>query len=104
VLIETKSNPAEKPETPKSRRRWHAVTVVTSGSPCAAALACKGKRFLSSEAPRFPLAKCDAARCDCKYRHYDDRRSGPRRAEESGAPAGRTTQNRREKRGRRAAD
>jgi hypothetical protein len=104
VLIETKSNPTAEPVQRKSPHRWHAVTLITSGRPCAAVLACKGKRFLSSQAPRFPLPECDAPRCECRYRHYEDRRGGPRRAEESGAPAGRAAQNRRGKRGRRAAD
>jgi len=104
VLIETKSSPSEEPVKRKSRHRWHAVTLITSGHPCAAVQACKGKRFLSSEAPRLPLPECDAPRCECRYRHYEDRRNGPRRAEESGAPAGRATQNRREKRGRRSVD
>jgi len=78
--------------------------LVAPATACAAVLACKGKRFLSAEAPRLPLPECDARRCDCKYRHFADRRDGARRADESGAPDARVTKNRREKRGRRADD
>jgi hypothetical protein len=96
---------AEPRETRRPHHRWHAVTIVAPSSACGAALGCKGKRYLSSEAPRLPLADCDAARCVCKYRHFADRRDAPRRAEDSGAPADpRVAVNRREKRGRRASD
>jgi hypothetical protein len=52
----------------------------------------------------LPLAQCDADRCNCKYRHFEDRRAGPRRSAETGAPEKRTPVNRREKRGRRSLD
>jgi hypothetical protein len=78
--------------------------IVAPAKACQAALACKGKRFLSSEAPRLPLKQCDAARCDCRYRHFPDRRGEPRRAEETGAADKRVHSNRRETRGRRATD
>jgi hypothetical protein len=104
VLIETKSNPSEEPVKRHPRNRWHAVTLVAPSGACTAVAGLKGKRFLSADAPRLPLPQCDAARCDCKYRHYDDRRGGPRRADEKGAPAGRVTQNRRAKGGRRTSD
>jgi hypothetical protein len=104
VLIETKSNPPDEPAKRQPRNRWHAVTLVAPNGACAAVAAYKGKRFLSADAPRLPLPQCDAARCNCKYRHYQDRRGGPRRADEKGAPAGRSTQNRRAQRGRRASD
>ena len=65
-------------------RRWHAVAIVPTDSACAAAHACKDNRYLSAEAPRLPLEGCDAARCDCRYGHFDDRRRGPRRGAEKG--------------------
>jgi hypothetical protein len=104
MLIETKAPRSEELSTRKPRHRWHAVTIVAPSRACEAALACKGKRFLSSEAPRLPLAQCDADRCNCKYRHFEDRRAGPRRSAETGAPEKRTPVNRREKRGRRSID
>lgn len=33
-----------------------------------------GRRYLSVEAPKLPLAECNAKRCNCRYRHYADRR------------------------------
>ena len=104
MLIETKPPRSEEVSTRKPRHRWHAVTIVAPSGACEAAFACKGKRFLSSEAPRLPLAQCDADRCNCKYRHFEDRRAGPRRSAETGAPEKRTPVNRREKRGRRSVD
>ena len=86
--------------------RWHAITIVGTTAACAAAEACHGKRFLSSEAPRLPLAECDAKRCECRYRHYADRRGSPRRRDEKpGAAATRgVSANRRDTPGRRATD
>jgi hypothetical protein len=105
VLIERKDD-AERPATERAQRRpaqgWHAVSIVGPGTACAAALACKGKRFLSKEAPLLPLKNCDAARCDCKYRHFADRRAGDRRRDD--APPPRQTTNRRTSKGRRATD
>ena len=84
---------------------WHAVTIAAAPSACAAALACKGKRFLSKDAPWLPLAECDSAKCKCTYRHFADRRGAPRRHEEKGAaPAVKKEGNRRNIRGRRAVD
>ena len=110
MLLETKveeeiSTPAK--ERRVSRQPWHAVTIAAPASACGAAQACKGKRFLSRDAPRLPLAECDSTRCDCVYRHYDDRRGGPRRDEAKVAtPVERekTDRNRRVSRGRRATD
>jgi hypothetical protein len=104
MLIETKVPRSEESATRKVPHRWHAVTITAPPSACEAALACKGKRFLSSEAPRLPLTRCDAGRCDCKYRHFPDRRAGPRRAGEKGAPEKRAPVNRREKQDRRSND
>jgi hypothetical protein len=77
---------------------------VSGGSACAAARACKDKRYLSTEAPRLPLAACDAASCKCKYRHFEDRRAGDRRADDPLPGAKPPAANRREKKGRRAED
>lgn len=87
-----------------SRPAWRAVAIIGSASACAAAQMCKGKRYLCREAPRLPLEGCDAARCDCKYRHFEDRRGAPRRAEEKGMTATRVENNRRQNRERRSND
>ena len=91
----------------RERNRWHAVIITGPNSACAAAKACKGKRFLSAEVPLLPLAGCTSVRCECKYRHFDDRRSAPRRREEVigvSASAGRADSERRKKGGRRTTD
>ncbi|MFO1466213.1 MAG: hypothetical protein U1F35_07230 [Steroidobacteraceae bacterium] len=68
-------------------RRWHAVSVIADGSACQAALALVDTRFLSAEAPRLPLDGCTkVGGCRCRYRHYPDRRVGPRRAVENFRP------------------
>jgi hypothetical protein len=108
MLIETKVD-VERPAKAKVRRGsiqpWHAVMIAAPASACAAAHACKGKRFLSDDAPRLPLEKCDATRCECKYRHFADRRGPPRREKEKGAARKeREQRNRRNSRGRRATD
>lgn len=108
MLLETKVEtepPAPAQSRRGSRQPWHAVTIAAPASACGAAQACKGKRFLSRDAPRLPLAECDATRCDCVYRHYDDRRAEARREDEkAAAPAAREKINRRVSRGRRASD
>lgn len=66
---------------------FRAVEVRCSGNGCPAAQKLRGKRFLCAEAPSLPLEYCDRQpRCQCYYRHFDDRRRGPRRAQEAGAP------------------
>jgi hypothetical protein len=41
----------------------HCVTIKSRAGACQAAVALKGKRFLSDEAPAFPLPECDAEQC-----------------------------------------
>jgi hypothetical protein len=86
---------------------WHAVSIVSQVTTCDAALRCRGRRFLSREAPRLPMTDCDrCAACRCVYRHHTDRRAGPRRASETGGPPARggPAQNLRLRRGRRKLD
>jgi hypothetical protein len=108
VLIETKTD-AEPAAAAKVRRggtkSWHAVTIAAPAGACAAAQACKGKRYLSCDAPRLPLAKCESPHCECKYRHFSDRRGPPRRHDEMGGVLQvRKKSSRRTSRGRRPAD
>ena len=86
---------------------WHAVSIATTPSSCHTARELRTVRFLSAEAPRLPLPTCRAGSlCPCAYKHHDDRRGKPRRAEEltgfrrpiSGSPE------RRQARGRRSTD
>ena len=65
--------------------RYHCVEVIGGPHACATAQALKGQRVLSADAPRLPLETCDkSADCRCVFRHFDDRRRGPRRADERG--------------------
>jgi hypothetical protein len=76
-----------------SIHRWHAVAIRTSSTACAASQACQARRYLSSEAPRLPLAGCDAAHCDCKYVHFPDRRGSRRRSGDTKAQSARVAVN-----------
>jgi len=90
----------------KLRLKYHCVEVIAPGSGCAEARALKGVRLLSADAPRLPLATCEQpSECKCIYRHFDDRRQGPRRYEEGAAVARRYSgPQRRKQRGRRESD
>ncbi|MFL6618062.1 MAG: hypothetical protein ACJ8MH_05645 [Povalibacter sp.] len=67
---------------------FHAVSIVSGPHACEAALRFRGFRFLSRQAPRLPLPSCNAAHCDCRFRHHQDRRAGPRRRSEQGMMSG----------------
>jgi hypothetical protein len=58
---------------------FRAVGIVCGPLACRAARDCGRVRWLSAEAPRLPLANCTAESCDCRYRHFQDRRSKARR-------------------------
>lgn len=72
--------PAKSAKPQQARRSivtnpFHAVAVSPGrNGACAAAMTCAGKRFLAMNAPTLPLRGCDAAQCQCRYVHYDDRR------------------------------
>lgn len=63
--------PAPKRAADSSAASYQALSVVGN---CTAARAIGGKRFLVREAPELPLPGCDAATCQCKFAHHDDRR------------------------------
>jgi hypothetical protein len=58
---------------------YHCVAIDYSSDPCAAVKKIEGQRFLSAEAPMFPLPGCTSRNCQCRYVHYDDRRARPDR-------------------------
>jgi hypothetical protein len=63
-----------------SRLKYQCVEVIAAVNGCDAARSYKGIRLLSVDAPRLPLATCDRpSECKCIYRHFSDRRQGPRR-------------------------
>jgi hypothetical protein len=86
---------------------WHAVSILSSESSCPAARALRAARFLSSEAPRLPLAQCGCpGACPCAYKHHADRRGHTRRQEELTGlrRSSRIVEERRTQRGRRSTD
>jgi hypothetical protein len=97
--------PERRPQGGNGKLAFHAVTIVTPGHACDAANALKGQRYLSKEAPRLPLQSCPSPEyCRCTYRHYADRRIGPRRASDRGELRTVPIGERRSNRGRRASD
>ena len=86
---------------------WHAVSIETHKVDCTAAVKCRGKRFLSREAPALPMPECSHPQlCECIYRHFADRRIKARRRNEIGglAPASKVAYDQRTGNGRRQSD
>jgi hypothetical protein len=76
--------PAAKPSVKSAPSKpklsaWSAVALVPGKRSCTAVKILARKRWLSADAPRFPVAKCDCRTCECRYQHYEDRRGTPRR-------------------------
>ena len=68
--------------------QYHAVSIYCTDNACQAAKDKLGERVLSAEAPFLPLSDCDRPdQCDCRYKHYDDRRGEPRRRSDQGLAA-----------------
>ncbi len=64
---------------------WHAVSIVCGPVGCSHAVDLRDRRYLATEAPRLPLRDCSSPwRCTCTYKHFPDRRWGPRRETERG--------------------
>ncbi|HKZ73575.1 MAG TPA: hypothetical protein VJ011_05885 [Steroidobacteraceae bacterium] len=67
---------------------WHAISIVPGANACEAAIEKRGRRALSAEAARLPLADCQhPGACTCHYQHHQDRRRDRRRARDNGLPA-----------------
>jgi hypothetical protein len=82
---------------------YHAVEVRCRDDACDAAKAVRGKRYLSKDAPTFPLTDCDKrASCACRYRHLEDRRTGDDRRSAGLPSTGGAQTERRSRRDRRA--
>lgn len=86
---------------------YRAVEIRCTANSCEAAKALSGQRHLCREAPLLPLVSCDRPdRCECQYRHFDDRRAGSRRTSDAtGVHQVRNgAEERRQMHGRRAED
>jgi hypothetical protein len=56
---------------------YSAVSVISSGDCCAAAKGFAGRKTLTAEAPRLPLADCTKPlQCKCRFKKFTDRRDG----------------------------
>jgi hypothetical protein len=78
--VQSKSTPVKRPTTPSTNKtKWYSVSVVPGKRCCTAAKQVARKRWLSADAPRLPLEKCDLRTCECRYQHHTDRRGIPRR-------------------------
>ena len=53
---------------------FRSVGIDTGNECCEAARSLSGKRLLQAEAPRLPLAQCNADQCQCRYIYFTDRR------------------------------
>ena len=72
----SKKNVGVKPRhrAPSGKKSYHAVSIKFESRACMAAKSLEGERFLSGEAPRLPLPKCDVSDCLCHFAHHKDRR------------------------------
>ncbi len=68
----------------KPAQPYHAVRVIPGPHACEAAKAVSDTRFLTNDAPRLPVPGCNRATCECRYKHYADRREDARRLADSG--------------------
>ena len=89
----------------KPRLKYHCVEVLAGDGACEAARLLTNLRLLSAEAPLLPLESCGhPASCKCVYRHFADRREGPRRQNEHARVVSHRVEERRMQRGRRQTD
>ena len=64
---------------------YHAVAIRCPTNACEAARDSEGERHVSADAPLLPLNECDRPdQCECRYQHYEDRRTGSRRGSGDG--------------------
>jgi len=106
IKPQVSNKPATAASASQVRKEWHAVSILPKGASCEAALAIRGTRFLSAQAPRLPLAQCTTPKtCTCAYKHHADRRGQPRRQDEAiGLRRTKVEQERRAQSGRRKTD
>ncbi|MDJ0911188.1 MAG: hypothetical protein QNI99_18540 [Woeseiaceae bacterium] len=71
-----KQQPQLEQHKPHTGGEFHAVSIKFDADACLHAKALQGRRFLAREAPNLPLDNCDASKCNCRFVHHDDRRSG----------------------------
>jgi hypothetical protein len=86
ILMANRSKPeSEMKQASADRRRpspWYAVSIVPGEECCKLVRMHLGTRWLSADAPRLPVPGCDAMNCDCRYRHFADRRTNVQRKQD----------------------
>jgi len=83
ILLQKRRGPSSSNERPRLRKKtdlsatseFHAVSIRCRKLACEAAQNLRGKRYLSSAAPKLPLEDCDAPECRCRFTHHRDRRA-----------------------------
>ena len=83
---------------------YHAVSIEPGARACEESRARDGRRYLSSAAPMLPLRGCTQATCQCRYVHYNDRRSSSDRRNNFVNPRAHAMTERRSGSGRRIND
>lgn len=81
LFIRTRQSFESKDERPAIRSSqantaYHAVSIKFPSNACDAAKEMEGRRFLSTAAPKLPLAGCQTLDCSCRFVHHKDRRAG----------------------------
>ena len=59
--------------------KFHCITIHHDKHACDSVKRLSHQRVLSGEAPVLPLISCDAAQCNCRFEHHEDRRFEDRR-------------------------
>jgi len=73
----TPATPARRPARATAvENPYSAVSIRCAAGACAGAQSLEGQRYLGDEAPVLPLEECTSSRCDCRYQHHVDRRTG----------------------------
>ncbi len=70
---------APPPQMVRPTSKYHCVAIKYRDDACRSVKKLEGKRFLSKQAPQFPLPDCGARPCRCSYVHFEDRRVSERR-------------------------
>jgi len=70
---------ADDPHDSSGDTAYHSVSIKYAATACRAARALEGRRYLANSAPRIPLPECDVKKCECRFAHYEDRRTARER-------------------------
>jgi hypothetical protein len=80
VRVLTRLNRRGEAEQTQTKNPYHCVAVEHGWHACNTAQRLGETRFLSKEAPPLPLPGCSLRPCQCRYKHFDDRRAEERRS------------------------